>query len=151
MDLLLKQFEVALKRAVGGMKMEFAGVRTNRPTAKLVEDIEVSYLEALLPIKQLGTIGVNPPREIMVSPWDKAAAPHIAKAVEEAKLGVTVSVDGSFVRISLPALTAERREELARIVRAIAEKARIRLRTERDRVIKSIEQMLKGKPFHLDC
>lgn len=150
MDSLLKQFEAGLRNLLDLLKVEFAGIRANRPTAKLVEDVKVNYMEAVLSIKQLGTIGINPPREIVITPWDQSAAPAIAKAIEDAKMGITASVDGALVRVALPTLTAERREELMRVAKATAEKIRIRLRTERDGVNKSIETMLKAKAITED-
>lgn len=150
MDQLLKQFELKLRELLEGLKVEFGGIRTNRPTGKLVEEVKVNYLETVLPIKQLGTIGVNPPREIVITPWDRGAAPAIAKALEDSNLGVTVAVDGALIRVTLPALTLERREELGKLAKATAEKTKIRLRTERDGVNKSIETMCKAKALTED-
>ena len=150
MDQLLKQFELKLREVLEGLKVEFGGIRTNRPTGKLVEEVKVSYMEAVLPIKQLGTIGVNPPREIVITPWDRGAAPAIAKVLEDSNLGVTVAVDGALIRVTLPALTLERRDELGKLAKATAEKTKIRLRTERDSVNKSIETMFKAKALTED-
>lgn len=150
MDQLLKQFESTLKSLLEGLIIELSQIRTNRPTGKLVEDIKVDYMEAVLPVKQLGTIGINPPREIVISPWDKGAAPAIAKAIEEASPGVTASIDGPLVRVSLPQLTAERREELLKFAKATAEKMRIRFRTERDGANKAVERMFQEKSITED-
>lgn len=150
MDQLIKQFEVTLRMVLDMLRTEFSGIRANRPTSKLVEDIKVNYMEAVLPIKQLATIGLNPPREIVITPWDPQSAPAIAKAIEDAKTGITAALDGAVVRVTLPTLTAERREELMKVAKATAEKIRIRLRTERDAANKSIEVMLKAKTITED-
>ena len=97
-------------------------------------------MEQLMPIKQLGSISVEMPRDLIVTPWDKEVLPHIAKAIDNAKLGVTVAVQGNVVRITLPELTGERREELSRIVKNIAEQIRIKMRMLRDDANKKVKQ-----------
>ncbi len=132
------------------LKQELGGIRTNRPATKLIEDIKVSYLEQTLAVKQLGTIAVQPPRDIIVTTWDKGAVPAIAKAIQDAKLGLTPSTDGNVIRMQLPPLTLERREELTRFAKAATEKVRIRLRSERDEVMKRVEHMAKEKQITED-
>jgi len=136
LDNLKKTFE----GLTGELKEELSKIRTNRPTPKLIEDIEVTYMEQLIPVKQLGTISVEAPRNLLVSPWDKESTTSIAKAIEGAKMGFTSSVAGSIVRITLPQLTDERREELSRIVKNTTEQIRIRMRVARDEVNKKINQ-----------
>lgn len=150
MDQFLKQFEAKLVILAESLKQELGGIRTSRPTSKLVEDVRVSYAEQTLTVKQLGTITVQPPRDIVVTVWDKAAAPPIAKAIEDARLGLTPSAEGNVIRMQLPALTMERRAELTKIAKAATEKVRIRLRSERDEAVKRIEQMAKGKQITED-
>lgn len=139
MDSLLKQFETDLKSAADHFKDECSGIRTNRPSSRLVEEVKVEYFGQMTPVKQLGSIMIIPPREMAISVWDKAAVAEVAKAIENAQLGLSVSVDGSTVHCALPLLTDERRAELIKIAKAIAEKERIKIRGFRDDVNKKIK------------
>ncbi len=139
MDSLLKQFQSELDGAVLHFKDECSGIRTNRPSPRLVEDVKVDYFGQMTPVKQLGSIMIIPPREMAVSVWDKGAAAEVGKAIENANLGLSVSVDGSTVRLALPLLTDERRVELVKLAKALAEKERIKVRGYRDDVMKKIK------------
>ncbi len=139
MDSLIKQFEVDLQGAVAHFKDECSGIRTNRPSSRLVEDVKVEYFGQMTPVKQLGSIMILPPREMAVSVWDRGAAAEVGKAIEHANLGLSVSVDGSTVRLALPLLTDERRTELIKLAKAIAEKERIKIRGYRDDANKKIK------------
>ena len=120
------------------LKDELSGIRTNRPTPKLVEDIEAEYAEQMLPIKQIGSISIEAPRNLIITPWDKSATGAVAKAVESAGLGLTAAPQGNVVRISFPPLTEERREELGKLIGKMAEEARIKMRIARDEVNKKV-------------
>ncbi len=147
----IKQLEDKGKALLETLRQELGGIRTNRPSPKLFEDMKVSYAESVLSIKQLATIGVNPPREVVITPWDKAAIPAIAKAIEEGGGGFSPVVDGNVVRVNLPPLTAERREELVRLVKTTTEKVRIRVRNERDVTNKIIERSFQEKALTEDA
>ncbi len=139
MDPELKRFKEELAEAILHFKSELAGVRTSRPTSRLIEDIKVEYFGQMTPVKQLGSIMIVPPYEMAVGVWDKGAASEVAKAIEAAKLGLSVSVDGSTVRLHLPMLSADRREELLKLAKAMAEKERIRVRGLRDDANKRVK------------
>ncbi len=139
MDSLIKQFEADLQGAVAHFKDECSGIRTNRPSSRLVEDVKVEYFGQMTPVKQLGSIMIIPPREMAVSVWDRGAATEVGKAIENANLGLSVSVDGSTVRLALPLLTDERRVELVKLAKALAEKERIKVRGYRDDINKKIK------------
>ena len=136
----LDDLEKTFDKLLVELKDELSTIRTNRPTPKLIEDIEAVYFEQSMPIKQLGTISVELPRNLVVTPWDKEAINSISKGIEDAKLGFTSSVQGSVVRITLPQLTEERREELRRIAKNIAEQVRIKMRVSRDEINKKVNQ-----------
>ena len=150
MELLLTTFENRTKDFLSVLRTELGGIRTNRPNAQLVEDLKVDYFGQLLPVKQLGSIGINPPREVVVTAWDRNAAAAIAKAVQNSSLGITPTVDGGAVRFQLPPLTSERREELAKLAKAIAEKIRIRLRGARDEANKEVAALFDAKELSED-
>ena len=122
-------------------KGEISGIRTNRPTPKLIEDIQVEYFEQKMPVKQLGSIGVEPPRDLVVNVWDENAVGSVQNAIEAENLGVNVAQQGKIVRVKLPELTQERKEELTKIVKSMAEESRIKMRQERDDIQKEIKEI----------
>jgi ribosome recycling factor len=122
-----------------GFKKEIAGIRANRPSTVLIEDIKVSYYNEMIPVKQLGTIAIQPPRDIFIQIWDKGAIPMVAKAIESASLGFSVGSEAGGVRVHLPELSEERREELIKLVKRMAEEHRIQIRHLRDEVNKKIQ------------
>ncbi|OGY57047.1 MAG: hypothetical protein A2Y84_02250 [Candidatus Colwellbacteria bacterium RBG_13_48_8] len=122
-------------------KDDLHSVRTNRPTPKLIENISVDYLGQLLPIKQLGSIGTDLPRDLVVSVWDQNTAASVASAIEGANLGLRASCQGKIVRATLPDLTQERKQELAKLIKSMAEEERIKMRVERDEALKIIKEL----------
>ena len=141
MDLELKNFESKLKSIIEDFRNQIAGIRTSRPSAKLVEDIKVDYFGQKMPIKQLASISIVPPREIDVSVWDKGALAATAKAIEAYGLGLTANIDGNLIRLNLPPMTDERRVEFTKLVKSIAEEHRIKIRASRDEVNKKAKDL----------
>lgn len=125
-------------------KHEIASVRANRPTPGLVEHITVDYYGTETPLKQLASIGVIPPREITIQVWDQGAVSAIAKAIEGSSLGLSTQVEGNTIRIHLPSLSEERRGELMKHVRRVAEDHRIMVRHVRDSANKKIAAALEA-------
>jgi ribosome recycling factor len=122
-----------------GFKKELSGIRANRPSTVLIEDIKVSYYNEMVPVKQLGTIAIQPPRDIFIQIWDKGAIPGVAKAIESTSLGFGVTAEGTGVRVHLPELSEERREELVKLIKRLAEEHRIQIRHLRDEMNKKIQ------------
>jgi len=147
---MIKDLELKLRSIVAHLKDELATIRTNRPTPKLIEGIKVGYLEQELTVQQLGSISVQPPRQIIVNCWDKNMAGPVAVAITKSGMGITASADGNIVRVNLPALTEERRRELERLIRKMAEESRIAVRAARDEANKKIESDLKAKNISED-
>lgn len=141
MERLLENFKKQTVSAMQAFKQEMSGIRTNRPSAALVEHIPVHCYNQTMPLKQVGSIGVLPPREIHIQIWDKSIMPNVVKAIEGATLGLTAHQEGDVVRIHLPELSAERKQELIRYAKKRAEEFRIRLRQERDDANKEIQKM----------
>jgi len=150
MDDAVAFFETRITSVFDVLSQELAGVHASRPNPKLIEDVAVQYLGSELAVKQLGTISVQLPREMVIAPWDKGAAGPIAHAIEAAKPGLNSRVDGVVVRVTLPSLTAERREELGRLVKKMAEEARIKIRALRDEANKKTEIDFKTKMVNED-
>lgn len=126
------------------LKEELAPIRANRPTPALLENIQAEYYGQMMPLKQMGAISIKPPREIQIQAWDKEGVTAIVKAIQESPLGLTPMPDGNTIRVFLPELSAERREELGKHVKKIAEGYRIHLRAAREEANKEIERMEKA-------
>lgn len=135
---------------ISSLQQEVGVIRANRPNAALLQNIKVRYYNELLPLQQVASISVLPPREITVSVWDKEAVLGVVKAIEEARLGVSVQNEGNMVRLRLPELSEERRKELAKQVKRIAEDNRIKVRHLRDEAMKEIEKRFQSHEFGED-
>ncbi len=105
MDQIIKEFEKSVAAILSQFGGELAGVRTSRPSPQLVEDLKIDYMGEFMMVKQLGSISVIPPREMAINLWDASGVTVVAKALEDAKRGFTVSVRGGAVYISLPPLS----------------------------------------------
>ena len=140
METELKNFTTELDGVVVRLKDELSGIRTNKPTTKLVEDIKVNYYNQELPIRSVGSLSIAPPRDIVISVWDKGAVNIVAKAIQDAAIGMTPNIDGNTIRLSLPALTDERKADLIKVVKKTTEEHRIRVRQMRDEINKSIKK-----------
>ena len=135
----MSDLEKQLDEAMNVFKEEVASIRGSRPTPALVEDIMVDYFGQNVPVKQLGSISVIPPREIQVQVWDLNSAAAAENAIAQ-KLNIQTARDGAVIHCNLPDLTQERRVELEKIIRQKTEEARIRSRVARDKIKKDIDQ-----------
>ncbi|MEK9154701.1 MAG: ribosome recycling factor [Patescibacteria group bacterium] len=142
----MPDLEKRLNDTINHFKEQLSVIRGGRPSPKLVEDIAVDYFGQKLFVKQLASIGVIPPREIQISVWDKQAVSLIAKAIEVSNLNVSANTEGNLIRINLPPLSSERREELVKIAKKESEEIKIKIRTIRDEMNKKIvHQEEEGK------
>lgn len=138
---IIEEYKNHLRALVEEFKKELQGVRTNRPHPGLVENVKVDYYGQQLPVRQLGTVSVVPPREIQVHVWDAAAGAAVAKALSSAGAGFSVSGEGNIVRVHLPELSDERRKELVRYAGKLSEETRIKVRRDRDEWNKKIQKL----------
>lgn len=138
--ILKMELEIKIKEALNYFKEQLAAIRGNKPTPKLVEDILADSYGAKMPIKQLASIAIVLPREIQITPWDRQNIQSIAKAVESSNLNVSANINGNLIRINLPSLSQERREEIIKIVKKESEKTRIKIRHLRDEANKEINR-----------
>ena len=136
-----KDIETKMKKAVDAVKREFLEVRTGRAHPGLIEGMHVNYYGTPTLLKQIASITVPDPKTVIIQPWDLSAIPEIEKTINNSKLGVTPMNDGKIVRLNIPPLSEERREEMKKVAKDMAEHGRISLRTIRkegnDRVKKS--------------
>lgn len=120
-----------MEEIIARLDGELHKLHTGRANPALLEGIKISYYGASTPLKQAANLTVPQANQILITPWDKALLAEVERAIRDAGLGVSVANDGEHIRVTLPALTAERREELVRLVYKIAEEARIVLRNLR--------------------
>ncbi len=137
--------EEKMKKSVDVVHHNFGSIRTGRANTGMVENIRVDYYGAQTPIKQLANITIPEPRLIIIHPWDASAIKAVEKAIAESDLGIAPVVDGKFVRLSVPTLTRERREELVKIVHKVAEEGRVSLRSVRRESNEKIKVLEKEK------
>src|SRR6185436_14866058 len=111
----------------------------------LLENIRVDYYGAQTPLNQLAAIGAPEPRTLEIRPWDKAAVAEIEKAILKSDLGLTPNSDGTMIRLQIPTLTEERRKDLIKVVRKMAEEYRVSLRNERRDAVERLKKAEKAK------
>lgn len=132
------------------LRKEFAGLRTGRASASLLEPITVQAYGTEMPINQVGTVGVPEPRMLTVQVWDRSLVKAVEKAIRTADLGLNPAVDGTMIRIPVPELTAERRAELAKVAARYAEQARIAVRNVRRDGMDQLKRMEKDGDMSSD-
>ncbi|MGH9210416.1 MAG: ribosome recycling factor [Acidimicrobiales bacterium] len=129
--MILDEAREKMAKAVSHARSEFAGVRTGRATPVLVEKLVVDYYGSEVPLQQLAGFSVPEARMLVISPYDKGAVSAIEKAIQLSDLGLTPSNDGQVIRLNFPPLTEERRKELVRLVKHMAEDGRVSVRNLR--------------------
>ena len=127
----LDAFKKRMKGVVESLKRDFSGLRTGRASAAMLDPIVVDMYGQKMPLNQVGTVSVPEPRMISVQVWDKAAVSAVDKAIRESNLGLNPVVDGTMLRLPVPPLTTERRQELVKIAHKYAETARVAVRNVR--------------------
>lgn len=132
-----------MKKSLETFREEMARVRTGRASVSLLEGIKVDYYGTRLPLPQMATITVQEGRYLIIQPWDVNAIKAIEKAIQESDLGLTPTSDGKIIRITVPPLTEERRKELVKLVRRMAEEARVAIRNIRRELMDDLKKMKK--------
>ena len=118
---VLTNAETRMSKAIDSLKREFSVLRTGRASAALLENIQVDYYGMPTPINQMAQVTVPEARQLVIKPYDKSTLASIERAINEANIGLTPNNDGEVIRLNVPALTEERRIELTKQVKAIAE------------------------------
>ncbi len=142
--------EDKMKKVIDFVTREFSGIRTGRASPALVEGLHVDYYGTPTLIKQLASISVPDVHMIVIQPWDVSAIAEIEKAILKSNLGINPFNDGKIIRLSIPALSKERRQELTKVVNKIAEEGRISLRTVRRDAKELLEKLEKDKTISED-
>ncbi len=149
-DEVLSEARTAMDKAVKSLKREMAKVRTGRASVSLLDDVKVDYYGVATPLSQVATLSVPEARLITVQPWEKNLIPDIEKAIFKADLGLTPSSDGQLIRLPVPALTEERRREMVKIIKRMAEEAKISVRNARRDANETLKMLEKEKEITED-
>ena len=136
--------------SVSGLRKELAILRTGRATPALVEHIRVDYAGVPTPLNQIAGISVPEASLLIIQPWDKSSIREIEKAILKSELGFNPTNDGNVIRISIPPLSEERRQELIRVVRKRIEERKVAVRNLRHEVMNDLRTMEKNKEMSED-
>jgi len=140
----------SMKARVAKLKEELGRVRTGRASPALIEGVKVEYYGQSVPLKQVGAVSSPDARTLEVRPWEQAQLQEIEKALNKADLGSMAKIDGQVVRVSLPAMTEERRKDLVRVVGKLAEDYRVAIRNDRRDAMEEVKKAAKGKQISED-
>jgi ribosome recycling factor len=142
-DEIFKQTEDRMRKAVEATRTDYAGVRTGRASAGLVDRIHVEAYGAHVPLKQVATVSTPDARTLQITAFDRSTVGAIRKAIETSDLGLTPNIDGSNVRLSIPPLNEERRKDLVKVIHKKAEEGKVAVRNIRHKSIDEIKALLK--------
>lgn len=139
-DQILNSHKMEFEKVMGHFAHELSSVRTGRANPALLSTVMVESYGSKMPIEHLASVSVGDAKTLVVSPWDKSQLGAIDKAIQTANLGFNPSNDGNVIRITLPAMSEERRKEMVKLVGQIAEKGRIGIRSAREIIIKEMKK-----------
>jgi len=142
---ILHNTEEKMKKALDSMMREFSEIRTGRASPGLVEGLHIDYYGTPTLLKQLASISAPDAHLIVIQPWDVTAIVEIEKAIMKSNLGINPSNDGKLIRLSIPPLSKERRQELVKVVHKMSEEGRVSLRTIRREAKEALEKLEKDK------
>ncbi|HET7181683.1 MAG TPA: ribosome recycling factor [Candidatus Limnocylindrales bacterium] len=139
-----------MARAVEALERDLANIRTGRASTGLVERIHIDYYGTQTPLNQLAGISVPEPHQIVIQPWDRSALGAIERAIIKSDIGLTPNVDGTVVRLNIPALTEERRHDLVKQVHKRMEEARVEIRNLRREAADQLKKIEKDGEVGVD-
>ncbi len=130
-EYILKETKDRMDKAIASLKRDLASIRAGRANPAILDKVQVEYYGALTPLNQLAGITVPEARLLVIQPYDKSSMADIERAILKSDLGITPTNDGEIIRIAIPALTEERRTELVKVVKKMAEEAKVAVRNVR--------------------
>jgi ribosome recycling factor len=140
-DELLEDARERMAKSIESTRHEFGSIRTGRASPALLDRISVDYYGAVTPLKQLATISASEARLLTITPYDKSSIKAIERAILESDIGLTPGNDGNVIRLNIPELTEERRKQLVKVVRNIAEEGRVAIRNIRRGVMHDLREL----------
>jgi ribosome recycling factor len=150
MQEIIKKAEQDMKRATEATLKDFNSVRTGRASVALLDGIVVDYHGTPTPLKAVANLATPERRLITIQPWDASLVPAVEKAILKSDLGITPSNDGKVIRLAVPTLTEERRKELVKVVRKLAEEGRVIIRNIRRDANEALKKLEKNKQLSED-
>ncbi len=150
MDEIMLEFEDGLQKRVDRLKYEYTMIRAGRANPRMLDKIHVNYYGSMTPLNQMANISVPEARMILISPWDISTVKEINKSIMASDLGITPTDDGRVIRLVFPALTEEKRKEIVKDVKRIAEEARIAVRNDRKDILEKFKSAEKDKKLTKD-
>lgn len=142
-DQAIQSGKTMMGKAVEAFVAETVKLRTGRASLSLLDDVRVSYYGQMVPLNQVATLGIPDAKIITISPWESKIIPDIEKAIEKANLGLNPINDGKLIRVSIPLLTAERRQDLVKMLKTHAEEGRVAVRHARREAMETLKKLQK--------
>lgn len=133
-----------MDKAVQAFKRDLTSVRAGRATPSMLDKITVEYYGSQMPVNQVASVTSPEPRQLVIAPWDKGMLGEIEKAIQKSDLGLNPSNDGAVIRLIIPQLTEQRRQELVKVVRKMAEESRVAVRNIRRDANDDLKKMEKA-------
>jgi ribosome recycling factor len=149
-EAIFTQLQKEMDGSVGALRKELAKLRTGRASTSLLENIMVEYYGTTTPLNQLSTLSAPEPRLLVIQPFDRSAMAEIERAILKSDLGLTPNNDGKIIRIPIPQLTEERRKDLVKHVKKVAEEYRVSVRNHRRVAIEHLKEAEKKKEITAD-
>ncbi|NQU03583.1 MAG: ribosome recycling factor [Syntrophaceae bacterium] len=149
-DLIFEEMKETMEKQIDFLERSFNKVRTGRAYISLLDGMKVDYYGAMTPLNQVATLSVPESQQLLISPWDKSATVNIEKAIQKSELGLVPTSDGKVVRINIPPLTEERRRELVKVVKKMAEESKIQLRNIRRDANNDLKELEKNNEISSD-
>lgn len=141
---------IKMDKSVLLLAQELAKLRTGRASPALLDGVKVDYYGSALPLNQVATVSIPEPRLIIIQPWDKTTLGEIEKAIHKSAIGLTPNNDGNVIRLSIPSLTTERREELVKLTQKLGEDTKVAIRNVRREANTEIKKEEKNKNISED-
>jgi ribosome recycling factor len=147
---VLKDLQANLDKGIDALKKDLGKVRTGRANVAILDGLRVDYYGTPTPLHQVASVNAPDPRLITIKPWEKSLIPEIEKVIRSSQLGLNPSSDGEIVRLPMPPLTEERRKDLVKMVKKMAEEAKVALRNARRDANEMLKEFLKDKDITED-
>ena len=142
--------EEKMKKAVEAVQKELASIRTGRATTALLDGIRVEYYGNAVPLNQVASVSAPEPKLLVIQPWEKKMIEEISRAILKSDLGLNPTSDGNVIRLGIPPLTEERRKDLVKLIKKLAEEGKISIRNIRREANESLDKAEKKKEISED-
>ena len=147
---VLKDLQANLDKGIDALKKDLGKVRTGRANVAILDGLRVDYYGTPTPLHQVASVNAPDPRLITIKPWEKSLIPEIEKLIRSSQLGLNPSSDGEIIRLPMPPLTEERRKDLVKMVKKMAEESKVGLRNARRDANEMLKEFLKDKDITED-